>query len=113
MNTNDPKDQSSKSTATEPGVLTEVAQKVGSAVGTVVSALSGTGKAGGGESSKGKKGPQRTNSQSTKAHRTKMMGSNNNLAAAKTPKQRSKKKPGSTGTEHSPLKRRRIKSKSR
>jgi len=90
MSTNDRKDKSNESTAAEPGVLTEVAQKVGTAVGTVVSALSGTSKAG-----TGKKSPQRT----TKA------------TTAKTPKQRSKKKPGSAGTDHSPLKRHRIKSK--
>ena len=97
MSTNDRKDKSNESTAAEPGVLTEVAQKVGTAVGTVVSALSGTSKAGTGKSSTGKKSPQRT---------TKM-------TAAKTPKQRSKKKPGGAGTDHSPLKRHRIKSKSR
>jgi hypothetical protein len=100
MSTNGRKAKSNESTATEPGVLTEVAQNVGTAVGTVVSALSGTSKAGTGKSSTGKKSPQRTNSQRT----TKM-------TAAKTPRQRSKKKPGSAGTEHSPLKRHRIKSK--
>jgi hypothetical protein len=99
MSTNNRKDTSNESTAAEPGVLTEVAQKVGTAVGTVVSALSGTSKAG-----TGKKSPQRTNSQPTNAQRTTKM------TAAKTPKQRSKKKPGSAGTEHSPLKRHRIKS---
>jgi len=107
MSTNDRKDQSNQSTATEPGVLTEVAQKVGTAVGTVVSALSGTSKAGSGKSSKGKKGPQRTNSQTTNAERTMKM------TAAKASKQRSKKKPGGAGRDHSPLKRHRIKSKSR
>jgi hypothetical protein len=112
MKTNDRNDTGSESTATEPGVLTEVAQKVGTAVGTVVSAVSGTIKAGTAKSSTGKKGPQRTNSQPTNAQRTtKMTASNNNPSAVKTPKQRSKKKPGSAGTEHSPLKRHRIKSK--
>jgi hypothetical protein len=97
MSTNNRKDKSNESTATEPGVLTEVAQKVGTAVGTVVSALSATTKAATGKSSTGKKSPQRT---------TKM-------TAAKAARQRSTKKPGSGGTDHSPLKRRRIKSKSR
>ncbi len=107
MSTNERKDTSNESTATEPGVLTEVAQKVGTAVGTVVSALSGTSSAGTGKSSTSKKGPQRTNSHSTSAQRTTKM------TAAKTPKPRSKKKPGSAATEHSPLKRHRIKSKSK
>jgi hypothetical protein len=95
MSTNNRKDKSKESAATEPGVLTEVAQKVGSAVGTVVSALSATSKAVTGKSSPGKKSPRRT----TKAK------------TAKTPKQRSKKKPDSAGIDHSPLKRHRIKSK--
>jgi hypothetical protein len=97
MSTKNRKDKSNKSAATEPGVLTEVAQKVGTAVGTVVSALSGTSKAAPGKSSPGKKGPQRTNK----------------TTAAKAPKQRSRKKSGSAGTDHSPLKRHRIKSKSK
>jgi hypothetical protein len=105
MSTNNRKAKSNESTAAELGVLTEVAQKVGTAVGTVVSALSGTSKAGTGKSRTGKKSPQRTNSQPTNAQRTTKM------TAAKTSKQRSKKKPGSASTEHSSLKRHRIKSK--
>lgn len=96
MSTIDRKDTKTEATAAESGVLTEVAQKVGTAVGTVVSALSGTSKAATGKSSTGKKGPQRTNK----------------TTSAKAAKQRSKKRPGSAGTEHSPLKRHRIKSKS-
>jgi hypothetical protein len=100
-------DSKSESKAAEPGVLTEVAQKVGTAVGTVVSVLSGTSKSEINQSNTSKKGPQRTNSGKT----SKMTASNNNRFAAKTSKRRSKKQPGSTGTELSPLKRHRIKSK--
>ena len=105
-------DSKSESKAAEPGVLIEVAQKVGTAVGTVVSVLSGTSKSEINQSNTSKKGPQRTNSQPTNSGKTsKMTASNNNRSAAKTSKRRSKKQPGSTGTGHSPLKRHRIKSK--
>jgi hypothetical protein len=74
----------------ERDVLTGVAQKVGTAVGTVVSALS------------------HSRTQGSKATIT---GKSHSLAA-KTSRRHSQSKPGKAEKEHSPLKRRRRKSKS-
>ena len=102
----------SKSRTAEPSVLTEVAQKVGTAVGTVVSVLSGTTNSETNQSGRSKKGSQATNLQKAdSAGKKKSTASNNPRFAAKTPKQQRSKKPGSSATEHSPLKRHRIKSK--
>ena len=76
----------------ERGVLTEVAQKVGTAVGTVVSALS------------------RTSGQGSK--KTTTGGSSSHSPGAKASRQRSGNQPAKAETEHSPLKRRRRRSKS-
>jgi hypothetical protein len=81
-----------KLTSVEGGVLTGVAQKVGTAVGTVVAAISRV------------SGP---GSKKTK----RMSASNNSHSGAKPSRRRSKTQPGKAGTERSPLKRRRMRSK--
>jgi hypothetical protein len=88
------KDQSESkrdSRSRERGVLTEVAQKVGTAVGTVVSALS------------------RTTGQGSKKTTT---GGSSHSPGAKASRQRAGNQPAKAETEHSPLKRRRRRSKS-
>jgi|HubBroStandDraft_6_1064221.scaffolds.fasta_scaffold03432_1 hypothetical protein len=92
------KDRSRKKgefTSVEQGVLAGVAQKVGTAVGTVVAALS------------------RAGEQSlTKTKTTKTMTGSNRRPVAKTSKRRAQRQAGKAGAEHLPLKRRRRKSKS-
>jgi hypothetical protein len=80
-----------KLTSVEGGVLTDVAQKVGTAVGTVVSALSRVG------------GPA--------SKKTNRLTANSSSRSAKTSRRRTEAQPGKAETEHSPLKRRRIKSR--
>jgi hypothetical protein len=80
-------------TSVERGVLTDVAQKVGTAVGTIVSALS-------------RPSAQGSKKTTTENHSSRSPG-------AKTSRRQSRSQPGKTGgAEHSPLKRRRRKSKS-
>ena len=80
-------------TSVERGVLTQVAQKVGTAVGTVVSVLS------------------RTSAQGSKKTRTE--NHNSRSPSAKTSRRQARSRPGKArGAEHSPLKRRSGKSKS-
>jgi hypothetical protein len=74
----------------ERDVLTGVARKVGTAVGTVVSALS------------------RTKAEGSK----KTITGRSHSVGAKTSRRRSQTKPGKAESEHSSLKRRRKKSKS-
>jgi|ERR1700733_7081176 len=83
----------SESMSAEAGVLTGVAQKVGSAIGTVVSVLSGTGKA-----STSKAGPSKKNSFQAPQSRQKKSGrtvkmtttpASNHSPKEKSPKRRS------------------------
>ena len=76
------------------GVLTGVAQKVGTAVGTVVAAISRVSEPG-----------------SKKTKRKGMSASNDSHSGAKPSRRRSKTQPAKAGTERSPLKRRTMRSK--
>jgi hypothetical protein len=80
------------STSVEGGVLTGVAQKLGTAVGTVVSALSHV-------------------SEPAAKKTRRMSAGKSGRSGLKSSGRRAKTETGKTGTEHSPLKRRRIKSR--
>lgn len=96
----------------EPDALTAVAKKVGTAVGTVVSLVSGKSKSETSKSGASKKDRKGTKSrQKSSTRMTDIAPRNNKPGAAKPSKHRSKKQPASTATEHSPLKRHRIKRK--